>query len=63
MSDHVSGNVQVSLDLALEVVAELEDPIKLDTGAMVVYTGHHPQHGRLHIVIPPMGMSLFLPAA
>lgn len=54
---------EVNLEQAIKIADELTDKKTHEGRASTVYWGNHPEYGPVHVVIPPMGASLLLPAA
>jgi hypothetical protein len=39
-------------------IAKLEDATIKVSGGVTVHSGKHPEHGNIHIILPPFGMSI-----
>jgi len=53
-------NISVSYEAAYEAVSEMTVKIREDLNGVTVYSGYHPEHGNIHVVIPAMGDGLLL---
>lgn len=48
-------NLSLSNEQANELAMELEDRKVDDMNGCTIYSGKHPAHGNIHVVIPAMG--------
>lgn len=53
--------VDVSIDRAYQIAAELTNRSEHQTSSMLVYSGTHSEFGAIHVVIPPLGDASLLP--
>lgn len=53
-------NISVSYEAAYEAVGLLKDVQTEESGGITVYSGHHPEHGNIHIAIPAIGDGMLL---
>ena len=53
--------LELSTEQAYDAAEILEQVQRLETDAIMVYTGIHPTFGSVHIVIPPLGGPVVLP--
>ena len=59
----ISGNnsiVELNHEQAYEEADRLEQRTRKDTDGCTVFTGVHPEHGSIHIVIPAIGNGMLL---
>jgi hypothetical protein len=52
--------IEIPLERVQEEIRKLEGATYSDTGGVEVHSGKHPEHGNIHIIIPPIGDSLLL---
>lgn len=55
--------IDVSLEKALDLIAQMTDTTTKETDSTKVVHGQHPELGDLYVVIPPLGNPLLLPIA
>lgn len=53
-------NLSMDFEAAHEAVDEMENVTVEELQGVTVYSGKHPKHGNIHIVIPALGDSLLL---
>ncbi|RWB95670.1 hypothetical protein [Mesorhizobium sp.] len=51
---------EISYEQAYEEVAKMPDAEVSETDGVTVYLGTHPDHGRIHIIIPSAGVGMLL---
>ncbi len=54
--------IEVTLERAYELAGQLYGKTAHQTSAIQVFSGNHPDLGDVHIVIPPLGDAVILPA-
>lgn len=53
-------NLSLSYEAAYEAVEQMTVKVREDLEGVTVYSGAHPEHGNIHVVIPAMGEGLLL---
>lgn len=53
-------NIVLSYESASEAVAELAEKKVSDLEGVALYSGIHPKHGAVHIIIPAIGNGMIL---
>lgn len=51
---------EISFEDAFLEIEKMTEVEKNDTGPIAVYSGVHPEHGAIHIVVPSAGSGLLL---
>jgi hypothetical protein len=54
--------MEVSIERGYELAEELSDKTNHEGRTLTVFSGRHPELGPIHILIPPLGDALLLPA-
>ena len=57
---HNNQPIMLSQEDAEMAVDQLVNAQKSDGGNLTIYSGQHPDHGNVYIVIPPFGSSYLL---
>jgi len=50
----------ISYENAMDLIEGLSDRQRHDHGGVEIYSGKHPQHGEIYIVLPPVGGGILL---
>ena len=56
----VDAAQEIDFETALSEAERLENCIKRESAATTVYSGRHPDHGDIHIIVPPIGNGYLL---
>lgn len=59
-SAQVDRATEISIEEAYEEIELLQDKQKVESGGVEVYSGFHPVHGAVHIILPPVSTGLLL---
>ncbi|WP_276122595.1 hypothetical protein [Pararhizobium qamdonense] len=51
---------EIPFDLAWVEGAKLENSVRTDRAGATIFSGKHPEHGNIHIIIPSFGEGLLL---
>ncbi|QIG75652.1 hypothetical protein EVC20_081 [Rhizobium phage RHph_Y2_17_1] len=57
---HLDAIKEIPFDVAWAEGAKLVDGVRTDKEGVTVFTGTHPEHGNIHIIIPAVGQGLLL---
>jgi hypothetical protein len=57
---HLGAVKEIPFDLAWAEGASLVNCVRTDKEGVTVFTGTHPEHGNIHIIIPAVGQGLLL---
>jgi hypothetical protein len=58
--DQINSCQELDFETAIIEADKLENANRQEAGGCTVYTGRHPEHGDIHIIIPPLGGGLLL---
>lgn len=50
----------IDFDLAHDEGVNLLNGIRTDIDGTTIYSGTHPEHGNIHIIVPPFGSGILL---
>ncbi|MER9176279.1 hypothetical protein NKI86_31650 [Mesorhizobium sp. M0320] len=51
---------EISYEQAYEEIAKMADVEVAEADGVTVHLGTHPDHGRIHVIIPPAGNGMLL---
>ncbi|QIG69112.1 hypothetical protein EVB78_079 [Rhizobium phage RHph_N1_15] len=57
---HLNSIQEIPFDLAWVEGEKLVDGVRTDKEGVTIFTGTHPEHGNIHILIPTVGQGLLL---
>jgi len=53
--DQINSCKEIDFETALLEAEKLENSNRQEIAGSTIYTGTHPEHGNIHIIIPPLG--------